>query len=60
SFEQFGITTDKMYHFLFCYAIERNVDIDLCMYEFLRFRLIKKFRRYLMGKVKGSIEKHKG
>ena len=60
SFEQFGITTDKLYHFLLGYAIERNVDIDLCMYEFLRFRLIKKFRRYLMGKVKGSIEKHKG
>lgn len=57
SFEQFGITTDKLYHFLLGYAIERNVDIDLCMYEFLRFRLIKKFRRFLMGKVKGVVKK---
>lgn len=59
SFEQFGITTDKLYHFLLGYSIERNVDIDLCMYEFLRFRLIKKFRRILMGKVKGAVEKRR-
>ena len=49
--------SDKLYHFLLGYAIERNVDIDLCMYEFLRFRLIKKFRRFLMGKVKGVVKK---
>lgn len=55
SFEQFGITTDKLYHFLLGYSIERNVDIDLCMYEFLRFRLIKKFRRFIKGKVKEKV-----
>lgn len=59
SFEQFGITTDKLYHFLLGYSIERNVDIDLCMYEFLRFRLMKKFQRFVKGKVKGAIEKCK-
>ncbi|MBQ2779743.1 MAG: hypothetical protein IJF46_08230 [Bacteroidaceae bacterium] len=59
SFEQFGITTDKLYHFLLGYAIERNVDIDLCMYEFLSFRLMKKFRRFLKGKVKEGFERHK-
>ncbi len=60
SFEQFGITTDILYHFLLGYAIERNVDVDLCMYEFLRFRLIKKFRRFLKGKVRKGLERHKG
>lgn len=56
-FEQFGITTDKLYHFLLGYSIERGVDIDLCMFEFLHFRLIRKFRRFIKGKVKGAIEK---
>ena len=58
-FEQFGITTDRLYHFLLGYSIERGVDIDLCMFEFLAFRLTRKLKRFLKGKVKEEIKKHK-
>lgn len=58
-FEQFGISTEHLYHFLLGYSIEKGVDIDLCMYQFLSYRLRKKISRFIKGKVKESINKHK-
>jgi hypothetical protein len=60
SFEQFGVSTEHLYNFLLRYSIERGVDLHFCMYQFLSFRIRKKIRRFVKGKLKAKIKNHRG
>ena len=60
SFEQFGVSTEHLYHFLLRYSMERGVDLDFCMYQFLSFRIRKKIRRFIKGKFKERLRKKRG
>lgn len=57
SFEQFGVSSEHLYKFLLNYSIERGVDIDFCMYQFLSFRIRKKIRRFMKGRLKERLKK---
>lgn len=57
SFEQFGVSTEHIYNFLIRYSVERGVDIDFCMYQFLSFRIRKKIRRNIKKKLKEKMKR---
>lgn len=57
SFEQFGVSTEHLYEFLLRYSMERGVDLDFCMYQFLSFRIRKKIRRFVKGRLKERLKK---
>lgn len=52
AFEQFGISTEHLYHFLLGYSIEKGADVERCMFLFLGFRLRSRLSRLIKGKVK--------
>ncbi len=57
SFEQFGISTKDIYAFLKEYSSEKGVDVEFCMYQFLSFRLRKRFKKLLKNRVKERLRK---
>ncbi len=51
AFNQFGITTDKIYKFMLEYSLQRNVDVDFAIFVFLFYRIRRKTLRFVKRKV---------